>query len=79
MNSKKPPLGSFVVDTRTGRIGQVMDHIDSLVQLRPPGGGLEWDCPPDAASLTTYRAVLKEQEAEARLRRQLDQPSSSSG
>ncbi|WP_171164413.1 hypothetical protein [Streptomyces sp. I05A-00742] len=42
------PLGSFVVDTRTGRLGQVMDTHAGYVQLRPPRGGIEWSCPPSA-------------------------------
>ncbi|MGI5338909.1 hypothetical protein ACQEVS_16675 [Streptomyces sp. CA-181903] len=42
------PLGSYVVDTRTGRLGQVMDTHAGYVQLRPPRGGIEWSCPPSA-------------------------------
>jgi len=43
-----PAIGSYAVDTRTDRVGQVMGTVGGLVQLRPPGGGREWDCPPDA-------------------------------
>ncbi|MEV5507763.1 hypothetical protein [Streptomyces orinoci] len=49
------------------------------MQLRPPGGGLEWDCPPEATRPITFRAVLKDPEAKERLRQQLTQPSPSSG
>lgn len=44
----KPPVGSHVMDTRTGRIGIVMGHEGPYVQLRPYGGGREWDAEPDA-------------------------------
>ncbi|MGP3999043.1 hypothetical protein [Streptomyces sp. 8N706] len=43
-----PERGAYVVDVRQGRIGQVMGQQGPYVQLRPPGGGREWDCPPDA-------------------------------
>ncbi|WP_249126156.1 MULTISPECIES: hypothetical protein [unclassified Streptomyces] len=44
----KMPVGSYVVDTRTGRFGVVMGHEGPYVQLRPYGGGREWDAAPDA-------------------------------
>ncbi|MES4887701.1 hypothetical protein [Streptomyces sp. NPDC096012] len=44
----KPPIGSHVVDTRTGRVGIVMGHEGPYVQLRPYGGGREWDAEPTA-------------------------------
>ena len=44
----KMPVGSYVVDTRTGRSGVVMGHEGPYVQLRPYGGGREWDAVPDA-------------------------------
>ncbi|CAL9481050.1 MULTISPECIES: hypothetical protein [Streptomyces] len=44
----KPVVGSYVVDSRSDRVGQVMGTVGGLVRLRPPGGGLEWDCPADA-------------------------------
>jgi hypothetical protein len=43
-------VGTWVIDGRDGRVGQVMAHEDGCVQLRPPGGGLEWDCPPEAVT-----------------------------
>ncbi|MEU1704268.1 hypothetical protein ABZ478_02545 [Streptomyces sp. NPDC005706] len=42
------PVGSCAVDTRTGRLGIVMGHEGPYVQLRPYGGGREWDCEPRA-------------------------------
>ncbi|MFE5024410.1 hypothetical protein ACFRAO_14030 [Streptomyces sp. NPDC056656] len=41
-------LGAYVIDVRDGRVGQVMGREGGYVQLRPPGGGREWDCPPEA-------------------------------
>lgn len=49
----EPPIGSFVVDTHTGRVGMVMGHEGPYVQLRPLGGGKEWDCAPDAVRRAT--------------------------
>ncbi|MFJ2090301.1 hypothetical protein ACIOEW_13645 [Streptomyces sp. NPDC087901] len=42
-----PERGSFALDVRDGRVGRVMGWAGPYVQLRPPGGGAEWDCPPD--------------------------------
>ncbi|MCS0601437.1 hypothetical protein NX794_09375 [Streptomyces sp. LP11] len=42
----KPPVGSHVVDTGSGRVGIVMGHEGPYVQLRPYGGGREWDAEP---------------------------------
>ncbi|MDV9178788.1 hypothetical protein R6V09_52790, partial [Streptomyces sp. W16] len=44
----KPTVGSVAVDTRTGRVGIVMGHEGPYVQLRPYGGGREWDADPAA-------------------------------
>lgn len=38
-----PEPGAFVVDTRTGALGQVMAREGTLLHLRPPRGGLEWN------------------------------------
>ncbi|MFJ9035099.1 hypothetical protein ACIRF8_00700 [Streptomyces sp. NPDC102406] len=43
-------LGPYVIDARSGRVGQVMGREGGYVQLRPPGGGCEWDCPPEAVA-----------------------------
>nr|WP_107416864.1 hypothetical protein [Streptomyces sp. CC53] len=40
-------MGEAVRDTSTGRVGLVMGRIGGYVQLRPPGGGREWDASPD--------------------------------
>ncbi|MDQ0601866.1 hypothetical protein QF037_006211 [Streptomyces canus] len=52
----KPPVGSHVVDTRSGKVGIVMGHEGPYVQLRPYGGGKEWD----AAPVTVRRATPAE-------------------
>lgn len=44
----KPSIGTHVVDTRTGKVGIVMGHEGPYVQLRPYGGGREWDADPGA-------------------------------
>ncbi|MFD8303352.1 hypothetical protein ACFV29_13535 [Streptomyces sp. NPDC059690] len=49
----KPPVGTHVVDTRTGRTGIVMGHEGPYVQLRPYGGGREWDAEPGALLAAT--------------------------
>ncbi len=39
--------GTPALDTRTGCLGIVMGTEGPYIQLRPQGGGREWDCPPD--------------------------------
>lgn len=67
-----PERGSYAVDSRDGRIGQVMGQEGSYVQLRPPGGGVEWDCPPEAVLPAPpgqeLRARVAELNRESRLR-----------
>ncbi|GAB3953541.1 hypothetical protein [Streptomyces sparsus] len=58
------PVGTHAVDTRSGRMGRVMGHEGPFVQLRPPGGGREWDCPPDA-----LRCALASEELRVRVAR----------
>ncbi|MGW7514769.1 hypothetical protein ACWGJ2_04175 [Streptomyces sp. NPDC054796] len=48
-------VGVYVVDTGRGRVGRVMDNTGRYLQLRPPGGGREWDCPPVRARLATEK------------------------
>ncbi|UGY95325.1 hypothetical protein [Streptomyces gobiensis] len=54
-----PSIGAYAVDTRTDRVGQVMGHEGPYVQLRPPGGGREWDCPPDRLRRAAPRDELR--------------------
>ncbi|WP_432093678.1 hypothetical protein [Streptomyces sp. bgisy100] len=65
-----PEPGAYVVDVREDRIGRVMGHEGPYVQLRPPGGGLEWDCPPEelrpAGPTDMLRARVAELNRESR-------------
>ncbi|MEU1087279.1 hypothetical protein ACFYPN_25520 [Streptomyces sp. NPDC005576] len=54
-----PERGSFAVDVRTGKVGRVMGQVGPNIQLRPPGGGLEWDCPPEAVQPASPGVVLR--------------------
>ncbi|MFE0425333.1 hypothetical protein [Streptomyces sp. NPDC058953] len=45
-----PAVDDVVLDSATHKVGRVMDRMSRLVQLRPLGGGLEWDAA--AADLT---------------------------
>ncbi|MFD7228167.1 hypothetical protein [Streptomyces sp. NPDC059881] len=50
---KPRAVGSYVIDTSTGRMGRVMGYEGPYVQLRPIGGGREWDCAPEAVRTAT--------------------------
>ncbi|MGM9379807.1 hypothetical protein [Streptomyces antibioticus] len=54
----------YAVDVRDGRIGEVMGNEGGYVQLRPIGGGREWDCPPESLREAPPGEVLR-----ARVRR----------
>lgn len=45
-SSYAPAVGELVWDTAAKRLGQVMDDKWSRYQLRPPGGGIEWNAAP---------------------------------
>ncbi|WP_265562317.1 hypothetical protein [Streptomyces hygroscopicus] len=57
-------VGGYAVDVRDGRIGEIMGHVGGSVQLRPVGGGREWDCPPESVGPAPPGEVLR-----ARVRR----------
>ncbi|MEV4501423.1 hypothetical protein [Streptomyces klenkii] len=46
-------IGAFVVDTREGRIAQVVGERGSRLMLRRPGGGVEWEAPFASLRLAT--------------------------
>lgn len=48
LRGERPAVGTYAVDARDGRIGEVMGHVGGRVQLRPLGGGREWECPPES-------------------------------
>ncbi|MFI1044989.1 hypothetical protein ACH4U3_04110 [Streptomyces griseoruber] len=39
----KPESGDLVWDANARKVGQVMGHVGPYWQLRPVGGGCEWD------------------------------------
>ncbi|MFB7594859.1 hypothetical protein [Streptomyces sp. NPDC056160] len=53
MSGPCPPVGAYALDTGTGRVGVVMGHEGPYVQLRPLGGGREWDCAPELVRAAT--------------------------
>ncbi|MFC5724379.1 hypothetical protein ACFP1Z_29920 [Streptomyces gamaensis] len=57
--------GVYVVDRRTGRLGQLMGKEGPYVQLRPLGGGREWDCLPRALRLAPPDEIRQERAASA--------------
>lgn len=46
MAMHKPQIGTVVRDAQRNRTGEVMGHEGPYVQLRPVGGGREWDARP---------------------------------
>ena len=60
LRGERPVVGTHVVDERGGRIGEVMGHLGGRVQLRPLGGGREWDCPPESVGPAPPEEVLRE-------------------
>ncbi|MFM9699235.1 hypothetical protein [Streptomyces europaeiscabiei] len=65
------PQRSYAVDVRDGRLGEVMGREGGYVQLRPVGGGREWDCLPgmlrEAAPGEVLRARVRQVNGEGRL------------
>ncbi|MFH0178867.1 hypothetical protein [Streptomyces cacaoi] len=54
------PLKSLVVDTARGdKIGYVMGYVGPYVQLRPPGGGVEWDADPGMVRLAGETELIR--------------------
>jgi len=43
MNEYSPQVGDLVWDGEALKVGEVMDRVGTRWQLRPPGGGREWD------------------------------------
>ncbi|MFE7897155.1 hypothetical protein ACFU3E_06375 [Streptomyces sp. NPDC057424] len=54
----RPGIGELAKDTARGRIGIVMSEIGGLVQIRPIGGGREWDALPDKVVQPSAREEL---------------------
>lgn len=63
-----PALGTVVVDERTGRTGVVMDNVGPYLQLRPVGGGREWDADPARVRVASSSERLRASVAAANAR-----------
>nr|WP_079054011.1 hypothetical protein [Streptomyces graminilatus] len=58
--TEKLPVRSLAVDTGSkDKIGYVMGYVGPYVQLRPPGGGLEWDADPERVRPATETEQLR--------------------
>jgi hypothetical protein len=66
-------VGETVMDTSNARVGEVMGSEGPYVQLRPVGGGREWDARPTALRPATRdeRLVAGVRTANARARGEL--------
>lgn len=58
MTTSRPSLGDIVEDTRLKKVGRVMGFVGPYVQLRPVGGGREWDAEPDTLRPATISEAL---------------------
>ena len=71
LRGESPPIGTYAVDRRDGRVGEVMGHLGGRVQLRPVSGGREWDCPREEVGVAppeeVLRARLRSRNREARI------------
>jgi hypothetical protein len=54
----RPGIGELAKDTASGRTGVIMGEIGARVQIRPVGGGVEWDALPDNVVALTAREEL---------------------
>ncbi|AJC58461.1 MULTISPECIES: hypothetical protein [Streptomyces] len=54
-----PDVGAYVIDTRDGRVGEVMGREGARLRLRPVGGGREWECAPGATRCATAGERLR--------------------
>jgi hypothetical protein len=54
----RPGIGELAQDNAKGCIGVVMDEVGGRVQIRPIGGGREWDALPDNVEPPSAREEL---------------------
>ncbi|MDO0913561.1 hypothetical protein QQM39_22755 [Streptomyces sp. DT2A-34] len=54
----RPGIGALAKDSARDRIGVVMGEVGGRVQIRPIGGGTEWDAMPDNVVTPTAREEL---------------------
>ncbi|WP_323136661.1 hypothetical protein OG709_28150 [Streptomyces sp. NBC_01267] len=68
-----PAVGDTVHDPVRGRVGVVMGRVGPYLQLRPLGGGREWDADPDRvrtlspAELLSARVALTNARSHTRI------------
>ncbi|MBT2452732.1 hypothetical protein J7F03_37990 [Streptomyces sp. ISL-43] len=63
-----PCIGTTVRDTALDRVGLVMGHEGPYLQLRPRGGGREWDADPDHIAPIGPAELLRARLAEVNAR-----------
>lgn len=63
-----PRLDDIVTDTNADKLGRVMGFVGLYVQLRPLGGGREWDARPEHLKPARCSEALKASVAEANAR-----------
>ncbi|MEK9522040.1 hypothetical protein MIU24_22035 [Streptomyces venezuelae] len=63
-----PHIGATVLDTALNRVGRVMGSEGPYLQLRPLGGGIEWDVAPADLHPLTGAELLSALVAEANAR-----------
>ena len=63
-----PRVGAAVHDGGSGRVGLVMGHQGPHLQLRPLGGGREWDADPAHVRPASRDELLSAQLAEVNAR-----------
>jgi hypothetical protein len=62
-------IGDLVKDAKAdGRVGRVMGFVGGRVQLRPPGGGIEWDAQAENLTPVTPAEALSAGVARANAR-----------
>jgi len=63
-----PGIDDIVKDTDSNKVGRIMGFVGPYVQLRPLGGGREWDARPEHLQPAGSADVLSEGVAEANAR-----------
>lgn len=66
--SARVRVGDTVRDTERDRVGRVMGFLGGYVQLRPVGGGIEWDARPERLRPVTVAEALSAGAARANAR-----------
>ncbi|ELS54450.1 hypothetical protein J7F01_39160 [Streptomyces sp. ISL-22] len=54
----RPDIGELAKDTARNRIGVVMGKVGGRVQIKPIGGGVEWDAMPENVKPPSAREEL---------------------